>query len=72
VQREADPEDRRAVFVSLTEKGHKVLEEATAARRDLNHMAFARMAPETRRQLLDGLQALVSTLDGMAPERKKA
>lgn len=72
VQREADPEDRRAVFVSLTEKGDKVLEEATCARRDLNQMAFTRMAPETRKQLLDGLQALVSTWESVASERKRA
>lgn len=72
VQREADPEDRRAVFVSLTEKGHKVLEEATNARRELNQLAFARMAPETRQQLLEGLQALVSTWESVASERKRA
>lgn len=65
VQREADPQDRRAVYVSLTDKGNHVLEEAQAARRELNQQAFEHMAPEVRRQLVSGLQAMVSTWESL-------
>jgi DNA-binding MarR family transcriptional regulator len=65
VQRESDPQDRRAVFVSLTDKGNRVLEEAQASRRDLNQQAFKHMAPEVRQQLVSGLQAMVSTWESL-------
>jgi DNA-binding MarR family transcriptional regulator len=73
VQREADPDDRRAVFVSLTDKGRAVLEEAQSSKRDVTLSAFRRMDPQTRQQLLNGLQAMVATWESLAPdEHKKA
>ena len=71
VQREADPQDRRAVFVSLTEKGRQVLVEAQEAKHGISQAAFKRMAPETRQQLLVGLQAMVAAWEELAPEASK-
>lgn len=63
VGREADAHDRRAVYVSLTEKGQAVLQEAAQAKRDLSHQVFAHLDPEARQKVISGLEALVSALE---------
>jgi DNA-binding MarR family transcriptional regulator len=65
VAREADAHDRRAVFVSLTEKGREVLQEAAAAKRELSEQVFTRLTPEAREQLIGGLESLVSALEAL-------
>lgn len=59
VGRLTDPTDRRAVFVNLTEAGHKVLEEANAAKRQLIREIFRELPDTARAQLLNGLEAMV-------------
>lgn len=58
VERCADAHDRRAVFVSLTEKGRSVLDSARRTKREEVRQTFERVAPELRPQLLSGLEAL--------------
>lgn len=70
VQREADPTDRRAVFVSLTTQGQSVLEDTQCAKRDIAKHAFKHMDPEIRQQLLNGLAAMVEAWERVGPTTK--
>ncbi|HEY9722017.1 MAG TPA: MarR family transcriptional regulator [Oscillatoriaceae cyanobacterium] len=65
VQRVSDPQDRRAVHVSLTEKGQAVLANAQERRRELMRQVFLRLAPESRQQVLRGLGALVEAWESL-------
>ncbi|MEB3222168.1 MAG: MarR family transcriptional regulator [Candidatus Sericytochromatia bacterium] len=59
VQRDADAADRRAVYVSLSEKGQRLLEEARQARTELLHRVFAQLEPGVRATLATSLSALL-------------
>jgi DNA-binding MarR family transcriptional regulator len=59
VQRDADATDRRAVFVSLSEKGQRLLDEARHARTELLHRVFTQLGPDTRATLLTSLGLLL-------------
>lgn len=66
VRRAADPDDRRAVLVSLTPTGRTRLEEWGAANARLVLDAFRRVTPDQRsaiRAALPALAALVAVLD---------
>ena len=67
VERDADPSDRRAVYVCLSAKGAAVLGEAKAARREILTQVFSHLAPDARRQLLIGLEALAAAWDHLPP-----
>ena len=68
VQRRSDPDDRRAVFVQLTEKGRAVLGEAVGAKRELMQRVFARLSEADRERLLAGLEALVLVWESLPAE----
>lgn len=67
VERSPDPDDRRAVFVTLTAKGQQVLDEATAARRAMSRTVFERLTPDDRSHLLSGLAAMVTNWEAAPP-----
>lgn len=58
VQRDADPTDRRAVFVCLSAKGEEVLGEAMAARRQLLTQVLEPLPDGERATILAGLAKL--------------
>lgn len=59
VARETDPGDRRAVYVTLTAEGRRVLDEAQAAKREMTREVFQLLPDDARAQLLNGLEAMV-------------
>jgi DNA-binding MarR family transcriptional regulator len=67
VERDADAADRRAVFVSLSEKGRGVLAEAKRTRMEILIQVFGLLAPEVRRQLLTSFDALVVAWETLPP-----
>jgi DNA-binding MarR family transcriptional regulator len=68
VERTTDEHDRRAVYVSLTDKGEEVLRQAGEARRQTMRRVFQQMAPEARAQLLSGLDAHVEVWESLPVE----
>ncbi|MGY1815561.1 MarR family winged helix-turn-helix transcriptional regulator [Blastococcus sp. SYSU D00820] len=58
VERTADPADRRAVVLRVTEAGRRVQEEVSAARDADSRELFGRLAPEDRAELARLLRAL--------------
>jgi len=50
--RRADPTDRRAILLELTEKGRAHVEQLHALQRDLAEHMFAALSTEERRQLM--------------------
>jgi DNA-binding MarR family transcriptional regulator len=65
VERAADANDRRAVHVSLSSEGRRVLSEAQEARRALAQNVFAHIAPEMRPLVLKALEALADALEAV-------
>lgn len=65
VARDADVSDRRAVFVSLSDKGTRVLAEAKAARREILTQVFGQLAPEMRTEVLGGLDLLAGAWEAL-------
>lgn len=59
VQRDADTSDRRAVYVSLSDLGHRLLGEARQARTELLHRVFAQLEPAVRVTLRTNLGLLL-------------
>ncbi|HJU70998.1 MAG TPA: MarR family transcriptional regulator, partial [Paucimonas sp.] len=57
-----DPEDQRAVKLSLSDQGRKLLESAPKPARGLLPEALQQMAPEQLAQLDRGLQDLLSSI----------
>ncbi|MEB3198330.1 MAG: MarR family transcriptional regulator [Candidatus Sericytochromatia bacterium] len=58
VARDADPVDRRAVYVSLSASGRDVLGAACEARRGLVRQVFQALSPTERTTLMQGLGLL--------------
>lgn len=65
VQRDADPSDRRAVFVCLSPKGEEVLGEALAARRQLLTQVLAPLPADERAAIIGGLGRLADAWDAL-------
>jgi DNA-binding MarR family transcriptional regulator len=66
VERRPVPEDRRAVRVRLTSRGHRVMEQAIPRhRRDLELVLAPVSAPDLTR-LREALRCLIHALDGQA------
>ena len=63
VQRDADPTDRRAVFVCLSPKGEEVLGEALAARRQLLTQVLAPLPDAERAAIIGSLGRLADAWD---------
>jgi DNA-binding MarR family transcriptional regulator len=61
VRREADPTDRRAVLVSLTERGAHVIDAAAQPRRDAMKLTFGALSPAQRTQLAELLTILTAS-----------
>jgi DNA-binding MarR family transcriptional regulator len=68
VERAADANDRRAVHVSLSAEGRRVLAEAQEARRALAAAVFEHIAPEVRPLILKALEALADALETVPGE----
>lgn len=68
VQRLTDPQDRRAVHVSLTAKGRETLASAQERRRALMREVFLRLPAESRQLVLSGLGALVEAWEAVRQE----
>jgi DNA-binding MarR family transcriptional regulator len=60
--RDADPSDRRAVVLTLTEKGSLVRRRVETAKRTCEKKITARMKPEQIEQVKQGLRLLVGVL----------
>ncbi|GED96136.1 MarR family winged helix-turn-helix transcriptional regulator [Gordonia crocea] len=60
VQRDADPDDRRAVIVDLTAQGRTVIETARRHRDDALAAALAQLSPDERDQLAAATPALAN------------
>ncbi len=67
VTRDADPSDRRAVFVCLSPKGEEVLAEAKAARRVLLSQVFDQLDQDERSRVLASLETLAGAWDALPP-----
>jgi DNA-binding MarR family transcriptional regulator len=67
VERTTDAQDRRAVHVSPSLKGEKVLGEVIEAKRRLTHEVFERLTPEARPELLKSLEALTAAWESLPP-----
>lgn len=65
VTRDADVTDRRAVFVSLSEKGDKVLNEAHVARRGILTQVFGQMAEDERRQVIGAMTLMAQAWESL-------
>ncbi|MGY1741490.1 MULTISPECIES: MarR family winged helix-turn-helix transcriptional regulator [unclassified Blastococcus] len=59
VERAADPADRRAVVLRVTEEGHRVLGEVDAAREADSRALFGRLSAADRAELARLLQTLL-------------
>jgi DNA-binding MarR family transcriptional regulator len=68
VERTADATDRRAVHVSLSEQGRRVLTEAKEGRQAQSRQIFDQLGPAVRPQLLVGLGALIQAWEAMPTE----
>ena len=68
VERCADASDRRAVYVSLTDKGREVFQQAAGARVEVARLVFKQLPPETREQFLTGLGAMVEAWERLSGE----
>ncbi|MEC3957414.1 MarR family transcriptional regulator [Nocardia sp. CDC153] len=60
VAREPDPANRRAMLVTPTEAGRRVLTQMSQARREAAQEMFAALTPDQRRTLRDALAALTA------------
>lgn len=65
VVRDADPSDRRAVFVCLSPKGEEVLAEAKSARRELLTLVFDQLSPDERAHVLTSLELLAGAWNAL-------
>jgi len=65
VERAADASDRRAVHVSLSAEGQRVLAEAQESRRALAHQVFEQIPAAQRPQVLQALGALADALEAV-------
>lgn len=63
VARAPDPEDRRAVLVSLTDRGREVAREMRAARRAPSEQLLEALSPEDRAQLRTSLLTLLEATE---------
>jgi DNA-binding MarR family transcriptional regulator len=64
VQREPDPQDRRSVWITLTSKGKRLIDEAIAARFEEARERIAPLTLAERRALERGLRKLLRTMEG--------
>jgi DNA-binding MarR family transcriptional regulator len=60
VMRSSDPEDRRAVWVSLTDEGKQLVDRALEARLGLVEYHVAGLSAEERRSLSSGLRKVMA------------
>jgi DNA-binding MarR family transcriptional regulator len=60
--RDADPSDRRAVILTLTEKGSRVRERVEIAKRTCEAKITAQMKSEQIKQVMQGLRLLLDVL----------
>jgi DNA-binding MarR family transcriptional regulator len=67
VRREAHPDDRRASWVAISEQGRAIVASVTERRRREFGRILRKMGPESRRYLVQGLEALNNAADE-APE----
>lgn len=58
VERLADPQDRRCVYVRMAPAGQQALSAVQATRQAQARETFVRMPPQARTQLINGLMAL--------------
>lgn len=58
IERTVDPTDRRAVLVQLSAAGEELVARMTVKARATSREVFIRLAPQDRRDLIGGLQAL--------------
>jgi DNA-binding MarR family transcriptional regulator len=65
VERAADAADRRAVHVSLSAEGRRVLAEAQEAKRGLATQTFDRIPPERRAEVLAAIEVLAGALEAV-------
>lgn len=63
VERARDPEDERRLAIKLTEKGRRTVERDTVLRPDALAEAMAKLDPNARTGLLDGLEQLADAAD---------
>lgn len=63
VERDTDAADRRAVYVSLSERGIEVLDSAALARRSIISEVFLHLSADDRAQLIAGFTALANGWD---------
>jgi DNA-binding MarR family transcriptional regulator len=63
VERAADATDRRAVHVSLSAEGRRVLAQGQDARRTLAQSVFEQLPAEQRPRVLEALEALAAALE---------
>jgi DNA-binding MarR family transcriptional regulator len=67
VRRAADPNDRRAVLVTLTDKGAEVIRSAAQPRLDAMQRTFGALSPAQRGQLKELLDLLRAATADTAP-----
>ena len=63
VERARDPDDERRLAIKLTEKGRRTVEHDTVLRPEALAKAMAKLDPNTRAALLDGLEQLADAAD---------
>jgi len=70
VVRERDPQDRRVVLVSLTERGRAALDEARERYRPIMHARLAELPDEQLAALESASEALASLIDAFQDEAR--
>jgi DNA-binding MarR family transcriptional regulator len=68
LQRRRTKEDARAYAVKLTDEGRKVLRTAEPLARRVDDRILDALPGKQRDQFIDGLQAIVETLQKLAPQ----
>lgn len=65
VGRDTDVNDRRAVFVALSEKGQRVLQEVHVARREILMQVFGHLGGPERREVIEALGQLAGAWEAL-------
>lgn len=67
VERQPDPDDRRAKIISITPAGHEALKRTEPLRLALIDQTFGTLEPEERENLMAYLRKIDAALDVMSP-----